>query len=120
MYYTLILVSAHESSEPPEMVDLRNHYRKRKERQKKEIKNLQEIELNAADQSEEDLALMLARHQMELEIAENEIDLEEMEICDDLIGQHESQSHDEFDQMFKTRLNEDLPPEVAAALFKVF
>ena len=80
---------------------------------------MQEIEIETADQSEDNLAFMLERHQMELETAENEIDLEEMEIFDDLLQKFESENHDNFDQKFKDNLNDNVSPTVAAALFKV-
>ena len=98
---------------------MRKYYRKRKEKKRKEIQSLQEIEIETADQSEDNLAFMLERHQMELETAENEIDIEEMEIFDDLLEKFESENHDNFDQTFKENLNDNVSPAVAAALFKV-
>lgn len=98
---------------------MRKYYRKRKEKKRKEIQSLQEIEIGTADQSEDNLAFMLERQQMELETAEREIDIEEMKIFDDLLQNFESENHDNFDQTFKKHLTKNVPPTVATALFKV-
>ncbi|CAG5113760.1 Oidioi.mRNA.OKI2018_I69.chr2.g7850.t1.cds [Oikopleura dioica] len=100
--------------------DLKRNYRKRKEKQRKELEDMHKAELQELAEGTIDLSEVLVRHEMEKEAIDLKLD-SEME--EDMLAIMQSAQEDRemiFEEELRKQANGTLPPAVAIELMKKY